>query len=404
MPTYKEEIVGPNDRASRLAKETCFKGHKNCPAIFIVPHDPGNFRGAVGFAWRKEILREMLDYEVGLQGITSWNMMEEVENDGAGGKPQFFTLIGTEKVFRGLGWEIIAMTADDFSRSGRLPCIIDNEVQVKRITENNFPLFQAMMEGYGEALQKSNLVNITGETAIMKHSITAFCDNKSDDQLVLTWGASCIGLASRELLIDNSRIKPEMVVVGFLENGYRCNGGTFFTNLILQKFGPEIEKVLESQDARSFVEKLTVPSISYAKTVSRIVGWEENGDVGEPLAKIAGIAHITGGGVWGKFGEILPKGVGAFLYNMPKPPEVLLQAQEMSYEFPKPLSDYDFYETFHGGCGMLLVASDRDEARKIIDEAAKDGIIAQVVGKTNATGELWINSQARSGETLKPKD
>lgn len=392
---YQEEIIDPGDYASKFAKEIGFQSHNNCPAVIIVPHAKNNFRGAVGFTYKKGILKEMLKYKINAkEEIISWKMLQEVENDGAGGKPQFFTIIGTEEVFAGLGNEIIAMTADDFARSGRLPCVIDNELQAKRIHKDNLPLFKAMMKGYGEALKKANLVNITGEIAIMKNSITAFCDTNSNSQLIVTWGASCIGLSSQKLLLDPSKIKPGMVIVGFKENGYRCNGGGFHTELILREYGPEIGKIFQNSEALAYIKKLTVPSISYAKTVCRIIGWGEDGSVGEPIVKVHGIAHITGGGIWGKFGELLPKGIGAILDNMPIPPEVLLQAQEMSFAHPDiELSDKAAYSTFHGGPGMLLVVDDKKAAQKLCDEASNDGIEGEIIGSTDDSGVLKIVSR-----------
>jgi phosphoribosylformylglycinamidine cyclo-ligase len=392
---YKKEIIDPGDRASQLAKDICFQSHHNCPAVEIIPHQPDSFRGPVGFIWQKHILKQMAQS----------NMFQEVENDGAGGKTQFPAFIGTPEVFQGLGWEIIAMTADDFARTGRFPAVIDNEINIKKITEENFPLFESVMQGYGAALKESGLVNITGETAVIKHSITAFCDTNSDGQLILTWGASCIGLAHRDLLINGSKIKPDMPIIGFWEPGYRCNGGTFFTNLIIEKFGPDIEKIMENSEAVRFVKKLCVPSKSYAKTICRLIGWNPDTSIDKPLAEIAGIAHITGGGIWNKFGEILPKSVGANLYSMPNPAEVLLEAQELSWDTNLKLTDYQAYSTLHGGCGMLIVAEEQNDAEIIIEQAEKDGIQAQIVGETtkSADSEIVIQSRFREGELLSSK-
>lgn len=395
VDSYKREVIDPGDAASMLGREVCFRSHQNCPAVTVVPHDPNNFRGPVGFVWNKKILREMMKFKKTNKEII-WSMMEEVENDGAGGKPQFFTLANQDGFFHHLGWEIITMTADDFARTGRLPCVIDNEMQIKKITADNFYLFKAAMDGYGQALKAANLVNITGETAIMKNSITAFCDSNSNDQLILTWGASCIGLSSNKLLLNPKRdIKQFMPIVGFFEpRGYRCNGGTKLTDLIIRKYGPKVEDIINNRDAVEFAKKLAAPSTSYAKTVCRIIGWKEDGSIGKPLARICGIAHITGGGIWEKFGEILPPGIGAYLDNMPKPPEILLKAQEISQEFPDLIiTDEAAYSTFHGGCGMLLVAADEREAGKIIAEAAEDGIEAGVVGSTDASAKLTIISR-----------
>lgn len=402
---YRKEVIEPGDRASRLAKEICSRSYHNCQAVTVIPHQPDNFRGPVGYKWKRHILEQMMRSGDNSQ---DWVMLEEVENDGAGDKPQFFTLVGTPEVFHGLGWEIITMTADDFARSGRFPAIIVNELNVKRLTEANFPLFQATMEGYGVALREARLVNITGEVAVMKHSITAFCDVGSGEQFILTWGAACIGLSHRQLLIDGSNIKPGMTVVGFLEQGYRCNGGTFFTNIILEKWGrPDSKEFWQNADMNNLAKALTVPSQSYAKTVCRLVGWKEDGSIGKPRARIYGIAHITGGGVWGKFGEILPPGVGAVLSSMPMPAQVLRGGQELSWDTKYRLTDWQAYGTLHGGCGMLLVCDPAD-AKTIIREAELDGIDAQVVGKTFASPEREIKIKSQFKEkkelsSLKPE-
>ena len=405
---YKKEIIDPGDLASQLAHKVCVKSYNNCPAVIVIPHQSENFRGPVGCLWRKHILSEMTRYKTDSAGnIISWRVSEEVESDGAGSKPQFLTLVGTPEVFRGLGKEIITMTADDFARSGRFPAIISTEINTKGITESNFALFKSMIEGYGEALKKSNLVNITGEIAIMQHSVsTAFRSRNPDDQLILNWGASCIGLAHHDLLINNLKIRSGMPIVGFLEPGYRCNGGTFFTNLILEKFGPDIESIKDSHEALEFIRKLTIPSQSYAKTIARIVGWKEDGRTGSPLANIAGIAHITGGGIWSKLGEILPRKVGAHLYSMPKPPAVLTEAQELSWDTELKLSDLQAYGTFHGGCGMFIIASTESDAATIIKEAKKDGIKTQIVGETTKSDHITIESQFKEGmsiSSLKPQ-
>jgi len=399
MDAYREEVIDPGDRASQLAKEVCFGSHKNCPAVKIIAHQPGNFRGPVGFNWRPHILRAMSE---GTE--IPWELLEEIETDGAGGKPQFFALIGAPEVFHGLGWEVICMTADDFARSGRFPVIMNNTIDTKRVTKKNFHLVRALFEGFGEALQVAGLVNITGEFAIMKHNVTAFCDIGEDGQLILNWSASCLGLCRQDRLIDGSKIKPNMPIVGFEENGYRCNGGTFFTNLILAHWGPDIKKILGNQDALEFARKLTAPSVYYGRTITRANGWNPDGSVQvDPIINMAGIAHITGGGIWGKFREILPKGVGANLDTMPKPPEVLLEAQELSLSHKGlELTDLRAHGTFHGGCGMMIVCATERDAKLLINEAEKDGIRAQRIGETTESlkREVIIHSQFKESQIL----
>lgn len=405
--TYFQDVVDPGDRASKVAREACFLSHKYCPALVIVPHEPGNFRGPVGFIWKPWVMSELAKTQFGDDGeVESWTMLQEVENDGAGGKPQFFTLVGTGESMLDLGWEIITMTADDLARSGRFPGLMVNDLNVKYVTNDNFHLVTCLFEGYRRALEHTRMVNITGELAIMKHSITAFCDMDITQQLVMTWAGTCFGLAHQELLLDSSTIMPGMPIVGFWEPGYRCNGGTFFTNLLLYKFGPDVGGVFTSKEAMRMVRNLALPSLSYSNTVTRLCGWLPDGHIQSPLVSIAGIAHITGGGVWEKFDELLPDGVGANLDNMPEPAPVLLQAQEWSWNTPHRLPDLNAYGTLHGGCGMLVVCKTNADAERVIAEAKNDGILARVVGCTTESneGEVKIQSRFKERRLLSSKE
>lgn len=403
MDTYRNEVIDPGDMASKLAHEVCVQSFRNSPLVHVVPLSPGNFRGPVGFSWKPD-LQAMMSNGFG----DNWELVQIVENDGAGGKPQFFTLLDNERTWEYLGWEIITMTLDDLARRGAIGAVIDNEVNIKRITKSNYRFFSAMMRGYGRALAECNLVNLTGETAVMKHQITAFCDDPdNENQLVATWGASCIGLLHRKTYVDPANIKPEMAIVGFKENGYRCNGGTFFTSLIMQRCLNKMQCLNKKQNEWNspelnwFLRKLTIPSQSYARLINRLVGWTPEGQVTNPIARIAGIAHITGGGVWGKFREILPEGVGANLYCMPDPPEVLKFAQEWAFGTPFEISDLDCYSTFHGGCGMMVVCP-MSEWEKIVIEARNFDIDAQLVGVTIPSDrrEVQIVSRFKEGCNL----
>lgn len=393
---YKEDVIAPGDKASRLAKDICFRSHKNCPALTVVPHQPGNFRGPVGWVWKKHILESLMNHELDFEGnITKWEMLEEKENDGAGGKLQFHALLGDVGTFYFSGREILAMTADDFARSGRFHAIFANDINTKAITEENFHLYDAMMRGYGDALREINGVNITGEVAIMKNSVTAFCDDGSREKLIVNWGASCIGLAHRDKLIDGSRIRPGMPIVGFWEPGYRCNGGTLLTNIVQRHF---IE--CKNEGMQEFVRKCAIPSVIYAPFLTRMNGWLPDGSITvAPIVKMAGIAHITGGGVWEKFGDILPDGVGAFLSNMPKPSDILLEAQDISSLYDDlRLSDWQAYSTLHGGCAMLVVCETEVDADRLVYEARGDRLKASLVGHTidSQDKEILINSRFKN--------
>jgi phosphoribosylaminoimidazole (AIR) synthetase len=90
------------------------------------------------------------------------------------------------------------------------------------------------------------------------------------------------------------------------------------------------------------------------------------------------------------------------------PGQVLLEAQEMSWSLPeeKWLNDYDAYETFHGGYGMILVVP--ENADIIIKQAQKERMSAHIIGETkkreDMPARLVIESKFNQGVTLMSKE
>jgi phosphoribosylaminoimidazole (AIR) synthetase len=196
-------------------------------------------------------------------------------------------------------------------------------------------------------------------------------------------------------------VVPGLPIVGFWEPGYRCNGGTFFTNIIQAIWGKDPRHVMRDETAHEFVRRLTVPSVSYARLINELQGWNPDGTEGTAKASMYGIAHITGGGIWGKLGEQLPVGVGANLDKMPLPAGVLREAQDLSWDTEHRLSDWKAHRTLHGGCGMLVV-TDRESMPRIIYEAMSSGVQAFHVGETTDSpeSEILIQSRFRQSKEL----
>lgn len=389
---YFKEVISPGDEVSRLFKKISHDSLKNTKAIRPVERRRGSFRGMVGINWANHILQKMINDQ----------MYMIPQNDGAGHKPGCFTIFSDPEHFFNLGWEIIEMCFEDIVRDGGFPvAMLANQVDFKRITKENFPLIKALANGYSDALRMAGAANITGEIAGMKLAITTFCDANDPKQLILTWTGTALGLGHVEKEIDTSKIDPGMPIVGFYDNGAGCNGYTKLIELGVKKWEQFIVngEIKNSADGRHYFKELCIPSKNYSNTIVRAHGWLPDGDIKEADVDIAGIAHITGGGVWGKLGEILPKGVGAHLYNMPEPPQILTWAQKISREVGDdkltPITDLDAYGDFHGGCRMLIVVKTKNDAEKLIAEAKKDGVEAYIVGLTTKSNisEIKIASQ-----------
>lgn len=361
---YIEEVINPGDRASKLARKVCVDSFLNSAVIDVIQGDKrGEFRGADDFRWKRHILYGMLNEEYAMT----------IQNDGAGGKTNFTALKGNRTAYKQAGWEIITMNADDIVRDGGLPVLMTNELNAKKITDKNFHLFAAFMNGYSRALRITRMVNFTGETAIMKYSITTPFDVNDSKTMVFTLGGTCNGLTHRDKKIHPKKIRQGMLIVGLIDPGYRCNGGTKLTDIALTRYG--------YSGYESFLHDITIPSMCYSPLISRVHGWKRDGRITDPMVKIAGIAHITGGGLWKKLGEILPHGVGAKLDKMVTASAVLLMAEYLAKHDDK-ITALDAYSIFHGGCGMMVICKTEKDAEELLKMSNKMSYQAKIIGIT----------------------
>ena len=395
---YFEKVIEPGDRFSELAFSANQDTYGNSPAVHVFAAPGGDFRGGVGTVFADHILDQMKIREETEYGLKR-RMWETQETDGGGHKPEYCSFLAVPEFYRGLPNDIVVMNDHDILRRGGLPISFTNFMDIKQITAENYPLAQSMVKGWKAAMDEGNYVSQTGESAVMRYGVTAFCDNNDPHQLILNWAANCTGVHHIERYVTGLDVKPDMWIVGFWEPGMRANGSTWFIDLSFLVWRT-IEEMMASSEACQFFGKLAVPSASYAKTILRLHGWNYDGTLSEKMVDLKGLYHITGGGIWGKLK--LPPGVGAHLNNMMDPARVLLRGQEMACDTQLHLSDWKAHRTLHGGVGFIVIVSSKEEANIVIDEADKDGHSADIIGKTTADpdGIIQIESRFMERKTL----
>lgn len=410
-----EEIKGFSPQRARilgLVDEVDLSSFNNCPAMEVF-YEPENYLSLKHFAWKKHILKKMDDYRPSFQqkiGALPKNkygqITERLINDSTVGRSQLFTLLNAPEAFRNLGREKVIITADALACTGCLPCAIGYNLKIKNLDERNFILAQEMLESYKQAIAESKLTNFFSQVSLdAKNFLTAFCaDEDRHSQLILDWNTTGVGLASDRLRLKPQDIKAGMPIVAFCDHsGSRIDQVQFLAFLMQNEYGVNARAMINNPEALEFARKLTAPVKSYARTICRLIGWQEDGRVGKPQADILGIARI-GGGIWKGLGDLLPFGIGAELNAMPDPPAVQLQAQEMSWRYPHlKLTDDAAIDMFNSGLGVLLVVKDQEAVYKVVGAAQQDGISTLLVGYTKKSGSLIINSEFKEKKTLTRK-
>lgn len=387
MMRYTKQVVDADTAAAKVAGSLARTTLGINPAVATWDFGAMNigaesFRAGIGHSLKPHILEMMQRNFTSTGRRKKYPYLTEVwQNDGTGGKSQFFSLIGTPEVMRQHAHDLVAMVVDDLRG---WPTLFANEICCQRLTDQNRPLYDAAMEGVVTALKSIGMINITGETAVMRNQITGIGDNHSDDQFYFTWAGFGSALCYHGPSPQSRIILPGMPIIGFMENGMRCNGSGYLTDLLLAYYG-NIQSILTDPGAMAMVRDLTVPSVIYGKAMARVMGWNADATIGEPLADVRGVYNITGGGL--RKLQALPANIGAYLGDLPEPTSVLKLAQHMSWlstDVPKDLklTDEDALTSFHPGCGMMCVAANLTEGDKLIKAVGRYGIMAKFVGET----------------------
>lgn len=400
IDTYMQYVIEPGALASAMGYGMSVESFGNCGAIEIVLDSRPEWQKEVGVVF-KPLINLLMNERVETDGGLKPMMWQIPTTDGGGHKPQMAGAIGTEEAFAQLGHDLMVMQDHDILRRGGMPCYGTNFYDAKAITEDNISLLRAYFRGLGDALREARVANLTGESAVVRYAVTAFCDRNLSGQLLMNVAGTTVGLAHVDKYLDGSKIRPGMPIVGCIEQGGRCNGYTRDIDILMAYYGPEFYK---NDEAMQLLQMLAVGSKSYSKTIQRVHGWNSDGSVGPALAKIVGMFHITGGGIWEKLR--LPPGIGAILSKMPIGPRVLHMMQELSWYIPRlKMSDWRMHSTFNGGIGYITILEAQNDADIFVAECEKDGKDAQIIGETTYSpeGEILIYSQFKEKTTLSSK-
>lgn len=265
--------------------------------------------------------------------------------DGTGGKAALAAFLNR---LGGIGVDLVNANVNDIAVTGLTPTLFLDYIGTGNIQPEKFA---AIMEGIVEACLASRVALIGGETAELPVLY-------SEDAFDLV-GTAIGYAASREKLILGDKITPGMKVYGFPSYGIATNGfhlafralGIDFRNADDAK-----EKLSEYFPSSATENECTLgrgllrPTVSYVHIIQRL----------RSRYFIAGLAHITGGGMVDNPPRILPDGCGmAILEGMWRVPRIFQLIQKRGN-----ISDEEMRRVFNRGIGLIVVSSEDLLAQK----------------------------------------
>ncbi len=338
-----------------------------------------NRKGNIG-----EIIVPFDDFS-GVRAINIGNLPEGslmcIGFDGVGTKVEIAQRMNNHKT---IAFDLFAMVCDDAIVRGAEPVLIGSVLDVNSLgkeNESHIEQLKQLAEGYVKAADAANVAVINGELAELGDGVGGYGKFKYN------WCSSIAWFANKNKLFTGKEVQLGDSVVVLEEKGFRSNGLSLTRKVFEQKHGPEWHNFeFEGEKLGNLV---LIPSTIYSKAVIHMHG----GFKTEGCCKIHGVSHITGGGLPGKLGRVLkPSGYGAELDNLFEPCKAMQYCQELGN-----IADKEAYRTWNMGQGLAIITP---EPEKVIQEAAKFNIKAQIAGKVIEENKIKIKSKGKDKEDL----
>ncbi len=278
-----------------------------------------------------------------------------------------------------LGYDLVAMIADDIICSGAEPTHLSNILDVDVLDAD---IMKELFEGLQKAADETGMMITGGETAELGTRISGY-----GSRMHFNWCATGIGiLPNGKKPIDGSEIQEGDAIISLRCCGLRSNGFSLARKILQERFGNEWHKETLFE-GKTWGQQLLTPSVIYASHIVYLLQREY------PLR---GIAHITGGGVADNLERILsPWSKGAYLDNLQEPHYEMRLLQEWGK-----LSDRECYQTWNMSNGMLLVVP-QESVEKILCELQERKVKAKLAGRITKEPSIVLCSQGLEASTLK---
>jgi len=289
--------------------------------------------------------------------------------DGVGTKTGIAMALGR---YDTVGQDLVAMCADDLVCAGAEPLFFLDYIAVGRI----FPeRVAALVASVADGCTLAGCSLIGGETA--EHPGLMEPDE-------FDMAGFCVGVVERERLLDGTAARAGDALIGVASSGLHSNGFSLVRRIVAESdldlgegYGDLVGRILgpattpePETDGATLGDVLLTPTLIYSKAILKL-----RRVLDEAGAPLAGVTHITGGGLPGNVPRALVESLGACVHPSTWPmPSIMRLVGALGG-----LSDAELRSTFNGGLGMVCVVPAAGVVTAI-SSLAEDGLTAWQVG------------------------
>ncbi len=256
----------------------------------------------------------------------------------------------------GLGWDLVAMCADDLAAAGARPIAMTDYLAVGEL---NPEIVERIVTSVALACREAEIALLGGETA--EHPGVM-----EPDEFDLA--GAVVGVVEADRVVDGTHVEPGQAIIGLASPNLRSNGFSLVRSAVLSRIG--LDNPLAEGTA---AEVLLAPSVVYSPAIQRLLA----------AVPVAAMAHVTGGGIASNLARVLPENVDAVIDkgSWPRPP-VFAEVADIGG-----IAEADMFTTFNMGVGFIAIVNPADvtAARQALEVAA------QVIGTiTPGTGSARL--------------
>lgn len=283
--------------------------------------------------------------------LSSYNFKNPVLISGTDGVGTKLKLAFELDIHNTIGIDVVAMCVNDILAQGAQPLFFLDYLAVGK----NYPeQVEQIVEGVAEGCVQAGCAIVGGETAEM----AGFYDDGEYDIAGFS-----VGAAEKEDLLTLENTKAGQVVIGLPSTGVHSNGFSLVRKIIRDNNISLDEKFGDSTIGKT----LLTPTKIYVKEVLKVL----------KEVKVAGIAHITGGGFHENLPRCLKEGLGMKINkDSYEVPEIFKYLQEKGN-----IDEAEMYNIFNMGVGMALVVNKEDVEKtlSLLDDAF---VLGEVVNES----------------------
>ena len=255
-----------------------------------------------------------------------------------------------------IGYDIVHHCINDIAVQGAEPLYFLDYFGTGKLKS---PQYEEVLCGIADACSANNCALLGGETAEMPGMYG------DDFDLV----GVINGIVEKDKIITGEHIGPSHVIVGLASSGLHTNGFSLARRVLFEEnsFTPQTEL---SELNESIGSALLHPHICYWQAIEKAL---------RTNIHIAGMAHITGGGLHDNIPRILPENVDAVFYKNALPILPIFKLIQKKGN----VNEKEMYRVFNMGIGLVWFVP-KEQADTAIEICASLGYQAAICGEVTA--------------------